>query len=60
VLVYDGVRPFTEVRAEPPADDERGPGWAEDEPSRFGRLALRLWDPILRAAEPTPTPASWQ
>jgi len=29
-----------------PAPDEHGPGWS-DEPSRFGRLAHRLWDPIL-------------
>jgi exodeoxyribonuclease V gamma subunit len=59
-LVYDGVRPWADVIAEEPAPDEEGEGWAEDQSSRFGRLALRLWDPILRAAEPNPTPASWQ
>lgn len=33
---------------DPPADErETGVDWNEDEPSRFGRWALRLWTPIL-------------
>lgn len=32
-----------------PTESETGDGWAEDEASRFGRLARRLWDPILAA-----------
>ena len=31
----------------PARADEGGPGWAVDEPHRFGRLARRLWDPLL-------------
>ena len=30
-----------------PHDVESGPGWDVDEPSRFGRLARRIWDPVL-------------
>jgi exodeoxyribonuclease V gamma subunit len=30
-----------------PHADERGDGWAEGTSSRFGRLARRLWDPLL-------------
>ena len=50
VLVLGGVRSFDEVLEVPPRPDEEGPGWADGEPSRFGRLARRLWDPILDAA----------
>jgi exodeoxyribonuclease V gamma subunit len=32
---------------EGPGPDETGPGWAEEEDTRFGRLARRLWDPLL-------------
>jgi exodeoxyribonuclease V gamma subunit len=39
--------PTTTSRASHPADDERGRGWDTEEPSRFGRLALRLWTPLL-------------
>lgn len=41
---------FSDVRTlmeERPWPDETGPGWADDEPTRFGRLARRLWEPLL-------------
>jgi exodeoxyribonuclease V gamma subunit len=47
VLVLGGVLPFDEVVAGQPRDGERGDDWAPDEPSRFGRYARRLWDPLL-------------
>jgi exodeoxyribonuclease V gamma subunit len=31
----------------PPRPDESGAGWTGSEPHRFGRLARRLWDPLL-------------
>ncbi len=45
--VYGGVVRLDELLALEPTDDECGEGWAEDEPSRLGRLARRLWDPLL-------------
>ena len=30
-----------------PRPDEGGAGWANAEPTRFGRLARRLWDGLL-------------
>jgi exodeoxyribonuclease V gamma subunit len=50
VLVNGGIRSFGDVLAEPPAEDEAGPGWPMSEPTRFGRLARRLWDPVLDAS----------
>jgi len=41
------VVPFEQLLERLPDDDEVGPGWAMKEPSRFGRLAMRLWGPIL-------------
>jgi exodeoxyribonuclease V gamma subunit len=52
LLVLGGQRSFDEVFAIAPDADEVGPGWAEDEPSRFGRLARRLWDPLLDLTAP--------
>jgi exodeoxyribonuclease V gamma subunit len=46
-LVLGGVRTFAEVLAEPPRPDEAGPGWDAADPTRFGRLARRLWAGIL-------------
>ncbi|MGH9267752.1 MAG: hypothetical protein ACRD0D_06190, partial [Acidimicrobiales bacterium] len=46
-LVLGGVVPFAQVLAATPAPGEGGPGWADDEPSRFGRLSRRLWAPVL-------------
>jgi exodeoxyribonuclease V gamma subunit len=50
VLLLGGERTFAEVVAARPQDDEDGPGWATDETTRFGRLARRLWDPVLDAS----------
>jgi exodeoxyribonuclease V gamma subunit len=43
-LVLGGRRTIAELFEERPRDDERGEGWALDEPSRAGRYARRLWD----------------
>jgi exodeoxyribonuclease V gamma subunit len=45
--VFGGVAPFDRLLDELPAGDEAGDGWAADEATRFGRLARRLWDPLL-------------
>ena len=47
VLALGGVQPFDALLAQPPCDDEAGPGWAADEQHRFGRYARRLWDGLL-------------
>ncbi len=46
-LVYGGAVPFERLLDSVPCDGEDGLGWAVDEPTRFGRLALRLWQPLL-------------
>ena len=46
-VVLGGVLRLDELLAIAPTDRERGDGWAEDEASRLGRLARRLWDPLL-------------
>jgi exodeoxyribonuclease V gamma subunit len=43
VMVFGRDRTYESLFTERPHEDERGDGWAEDEPSRFGRLAHRLW-----------------
>ena len=50
VLVLGGVRSFDEILEVAPPADEAGPGWAAGEATRFGRLARRLWDPVLDVA----------
>ncbi|HWV84318.1 MAG TPA: exodeoxyribonuclease V subunit gamma [Capillimicrobium sp.] len=45
-LVHGGKAPLDALLEIPPADGEAGPGWDVSEPSRFGRLARRLWDPL--------------
>ncbi len=55
--MLDGDRPFAELVTEAPLPDESGPGWSDDA-TRIGRLALRLWEPILDAAARRPTGAT--
>ena len=50
-LVLGGVVPFDDLLATAPRPDETGDGWAAGEPTRFGRLALRLWTGLLAAEE---------
>jgi exodeoxyribonuclease V gamma subunit len=51
VLVFRGAIPFDDLVRRAPRDDERGRGWDVEEPSRFGRYALRLWTPLLDLEE---------
>jgi exodeoxyribonuclease V gamma subunit len=44
VLVYGRAVALSELLERPPHDDE---DWYEDEPSRFGAYARRLWDGLL-------------
>ncbi len=46
-VAFGGVLRFDELLRIPPTEAETGTGWAEDEDSRLGRLARRLWDPVL-------------
>jgi len=50
-LVLGGVRTLAELLQVPPCADEAGPGWAADEPTRFGRYARRLWDGLRSCEE---------
>jgi exodeoxyribonuclease V gamma subunit len=52
-LVLGGQPAATELFTELPRGDEHGPGWPDDEPSRFGRCARRLWDGLLALEEVT-------
>ncbi len=52
-LVLGGVVPFDDLLEQTPAPGESGPGWADAEPTRFGRLALRLWSGLLEREELT-------
>jgi exodeoxyribonuclease V gamma subunit len=49
--VFGGEIDLAELMADPPRADERGPGWNESEPARFGRYARRLWDGLLELEE---------
>ncbi len=46
-LVLGGVVPFDALLDQTPRPDESGPEWEDNEPTRFGRLALRLWSGLL-------------
>jgi exodeoxyribonuclease V gamma subunit len=50
-LVLGGVRTLGELLALGPHDDETGDGWEPAETSRLGRLARRLWNPLLSREE---------
>jgi exodeoxyribonuclease V gamma subunit len=50
-LALGGIRSVAEVLEEPPRPGEAGDGWDDGDPSRLGRLARRLWDPLLAREE---------
>jgi exodeoxyribonuclease V gamma subunit len=47
VLAFGAGVTYEELLTIPPAPDESDAGWETGEPSRFGRYARRLWDPLL-------------
>jgi exodeoxyribonuclease V gamma subunit len=51
--VFGGKLTLDELMADPPADGEAGVGWDDAEPTRFGRLARRLWSGLLVSEELT-------
>ncbi len=52
-LVYGGQLTLEELMALEPREGESGEGWDESEPSRFGRMARRLWDGLLAVEQVT-------
>jgi exodeoxyribonuclease V gamma subunit len=46
-LAFGGVLTFDDLLARPPRADELGDPWDAAETTRFGKLARRLWDPLL-------------
>lgn len=48
-LVWGEQAPLAVLLAEQPSAAEQGTGWPADEPTRFGVLARRLWEPLLAA-----------
>jgi exodeoxyribonuclease V gamma subunit len=52
-LAFGAVLTFDDLLARPPRDDESGDAWPASETTRFGRLARRLWDPLLAHEELT-------
>ena len=48
LLAYGGEIPLADLLAPPPQPDE---SWYEDEPSRFGAYARRLWEGLLAREE---------
>ncbi|MGH2913877.1 MAG: exodeoxyribonuclease V subunit gamma [Solirubrobacteraceae bacterium] len=46
-LAFGRVLSFAQLAAIEPRPGEDGDGWEPDEPTRLGRLARRLWDPLL-------------
>jgi len=53
LLVLGGAVPFGAVLDVPAGKCEDGEGWFTAEPSRFGRYATRLWEPLLACEEVT-------
>ena len=47
LLAFGAELTFEELYSASPRASESGPGWVQDERSRLGRLARRLWDPLL-------------
>ncbi|HET9125808.1 MAG TPA: exodeoxyribonuclease V subunit gamma [Solirubrobacteraceae bacterium] len=50
-LVLGGAVEFDVLLREPPRAEEAGEGWCEEESTRLGRLARRLWDGLLACEE---------
>jgi exodeoxyribonuclease V gamma subunit len=50
-LAFGGVLSFDDLLAKPPRGDELEDPWEASETTRFGRLARRLWDPLLGPEE---------
>jgi len=50
-MVLGGRRSLAEILETPPCQDEAGEGWANEEPTRFGRYARRLWDGLRSCEE---------
>jgi exodeoxyribonuclease V gamma subunit len=50
-LVLGGAVEFATLLEHPPRSEEAGAGWREQEATRFGRLARRLWDGLLDREE---------
>jgi len=46
-LVFGGVVALQQLLAQAPRPGEEGPGWPSSQ-TRLGRLARRLWDPVLQ------------
>jgi exodeoxyribonuclease V gamma subunit len=54
-LVLGPDASFDQLLELAPQDDEAGPGWATTEKTRLGRLALRLWAPVLGHEQLSPS-----
>ena len=52
VVVLGPSRPFLDLCAELPRPEETGPGWDCSQPNRLGRLAVKLWAPLIEHERP--------
>jgi exodeoxyribonuclease V gamma subunit len=50
-LVFGGVLTLAQLMGPAPGEGEAGVGWDDAEQTRFGRLAMRLWDNLLVGEE---------
>src|SRR5579875_1401763 len=50
-LVLGATVPFDALLTDAPRSEEEGPGWREEETTRLGRLARRMWDGLLACEE---------